>query len=53
MAGRAPDTYSPILSAVIKIARFMVVQKATEMVMERLEQPQLETSQPADAQSRR
>jgi hypothetical protein len=35
MAGRAPDTYSPILSAVIKIARFMVVQKATEMVMER------------------
>jgi hypothetical protein len=34
MAGRAPDTYS-LLSAVIKIARFMVVQKATEMVMER------------------
>src|ERR1700722_13688623 len=32
---RAPDTYSPILSAVIKIARFMVVQKATEIVMER------------------
>src|SRR5689334_10691776 len=28
---RGPDTYPPILSAVIKCARFMVVQKAVHM----------------------
>jgi hypothetical protein len=32
---RATDTYSPLLSSLIKVGRFLVVQKATEMVTER------------------
>ena len=36
---KAPDTYSPILSEVVKIARFMVVHKATEMAEERYSYP--------------
>ncbi|KAN0066893.1 Protein of unknown function (DUF3505) domain containing protein, partial [Elaphomyces granulatus] len=36
---RATDTYSPLLSALIKIGRFLVVQKATETVAERYDHP--------------
>jgi hypothetical protein len=36
---RATDTYSPILSEVVKIARFMVVHKATAMAEERYSYP--------------
>jgi len=32
---KATDTYSPVLSEVVKIARFMVVHKATEIATER------------------
>ncbi|KAN0066828.1 hypothetical protein V8E54_015117 [Elaphomyces granulatus] len=32
---RATDTYSPVLSELIKIARFLVVHRATEIVMAR------------------
>jgi hypothetical protein len=40
---KAPETYSPILSAVVKIARFMVVQKATSPRQPLLGPPTLPT----------